>query len=487
MRAALALLVTTVAGCSRAATAPSPATNERAALRFTIDSMLAAPEVRQARWGVLIVDPENGDTLYSRDAGKLMVPASNMKILTSAAALDALGPDFVFETAVLARGAIRDSVIRGDLLVEGRGDPSVSDRLAGDAVIPLRAMADSLYHRGVRRIVGRVTPHGNAFSDANAGFGWAWEDFETSSGAFIDELLFNEGVSEVHVWAGATPGDSVRVKSSPATTFPRIRPEAATIARGTGRDTVAQLEVVKDTARGMVVLTGTIPVGDSATLVATHADPSAAYIAAFREALGERGIVVLDSAVTDTVIVPLFRTRSPPLSIILAAFMKPSQNQIGEVLLKTIALQRTDTGTARVGRRLVSERLRSWGAESDGFLVYDGSGLSRRNMVTPETVVRVLDAMRKSPHFTIFYDAFPVAGVDGTVRGRMRGTAAEANLRGKTGTLGNVRSLSGYVTTASGRPLIFSILCNNYTVPTDYITRVQDLIGARLAAMRSLR
>ncbi len=487
MRAALALLFTTVAGCSRGVTAPSPATNERAARRYTIDSMLAAPEVRQARWGVLIVDPENGDTLYSRDAGKLMVPASNMKILTSAAALDALGPDFAFETAVLVRGAIRDSTIRGDLLVVGRGDPSVSDRLAGDALIPLRAMADSLHDRGVRSIQGRVMAHGNAFSDANAGFGWAWEDFETSSGAFIDELLFNEGVSELRVWAGALPGDSVRVKTSPATTFPRIRIEAVTTARGTGRDSVSQLDVVKDTARGVVVLTGTIPAGDSASLIATHSDPAAAYIAAFREALADRGITVLDSATTDTAIVPLFRTRSQPLSIILAAFMKPSQNQIGEVLLKTIALQRTDTGTARVGRRLVSERLRSWGAEADGFLVYDGSGLSRRDMVTAETVVRVLDAMRKGPYFTTYYDAFPVAGVDGTVRGRMRGTAAEANLRGKTGTLGNVRSLSGYVTTATGKQLIFSILCNNYTVPTDYISRVQDVIGARLAAMRSLR
>jgi D-alanyl-D-alanine carboxypeptidase/D-alanyl-D-alanine-endopeptidase (penicillin-binding protein 4) len=166
--------------------------------------------------------------------------------------------------------------------------------------------------------------------------------------------------------------------------------------------------------------------------------------------------------------------------------MKPSQNQIGEMLLKTIALQQTDTGTARVGRRLVSEKLRGWGAEPDGFLVFDGSGLSRRNLVSAETIVRVLDAMRKSPHFTTYYDAFPVAGVDGTVRTRMRGTAAEANLRGKTGTLGNVRSLSGYVTTASGKQLIFSILCNNYTVPTSHITQVQDIIGARLAAIRSL-
>lgn len=448
--------------------------------------MLAAREVRQARWSILIVDPAKGDTLYSRDAGKLMVPASNMKILTAAVALDALGPEFQFETVVLSRGTRADSVIRGDLLVAGRGDPGVSDRVAGDAMIPLRAIADSLWDRGVRRIVGRVAAHGNAFPDANAGFGWAWEDFETSSGAFVDELLFNEGVSDVQVWAGSQPGEPVRVKTSPAASFPRVRVEASTIARGTGRDSVAQLDVVKDTARGEMVVTGTIPAGDSTTLIATHSDPAGAYIAALREALTERGIAVLDSAISDTSIDTLFRMRSQPLPAILAAFMKPSQNQIGEMLLKTVALQKTDTGTARVGRRLVGERLRAWGAEPDGFLVYDGSGLSRRNLISAETVVHVLDAMRQSPHFTVYFDAFPVAGVDGTVRGRMRGTAAEANLRGKTGTLGNVRSLSGYVTTASGRQLLFSVLCNNYTVPTDYITRVQDVIGARLAAMRSL-
>jgi D-alanyl-D-alanine carboxypeptidase/D-alanyl-D-alanine-endopeptidase (penicillin-binding protein 4) len=487
MRATLSVpLIAFLGACAPPSVGPAPATNERAALRFTIDSMLAAPEVRQARWGVLIVDPERGDTLYSRDAGKLMVPASNMKILTSAVALDALGPEFVFETTVLMRGTRRDSTIRGDLLVAGRGDPSVSDRMAGDAMIPLRAMADSLWDRGVRRIVGRVAPHGNAFSDANAGFGWAWEDFETSSGAFIDELLFNEGISDVRVWAGAAPGDSVRVTTSPATTYPKVRIEAMTTMRGTGRDSVAQLDVVKDTARGEVVLTGTIPAGDSATLVATHPDPAMAFIAALREALADRGIQVLDSAIADTTTETLFRMPSAPMPAILAAFMKPSQNQIGEMLLKTVALQRTDTGTARAGRRIVGERLLSWGAQPDGFLVFDGSGLSRRNLVTPETIVRVLDAMRQSSAFTTYYDAFPVAGVDGTVRGRMRGTAAEANLRGKTGTLGNVRSLSGYVTTASGRQLIFSILCNNYTVPTDYISRVQDIIGARLAALRSL-
>jgi D-alanyl-D-alanine carboxypeptidase/D-alanyl-D-alanine-endopeptidase (penicillin-binding protein 4) len=153
------------------------------------------------------------------------------------------------------------------------------------------------------------------------------------------------------------------------------------------------------------------------------------------------------------------------------------------MLFKTIALQRADTGAGRLSRRLIGERLRAWGAATDGFLVWDGSGLSRQDLVAPETLVRVLDAMRRSPNFLVYYDAFPVAGVDGTLRTRMRGTTAESNVRGKTGTLSNVRSLSGYATTADGRTLLYSILCNHYLVSTDYISRVQDSIAVRLTRL----
>lgn len=473
-----------VSACARGSLAPIPALNDRAALRHVIDSMLAAPETRNARWGVLIVDPERGDTMYSRDAGKLLVPASNMKIVTSALALDALGPDFVFRTPVVARGEIRDGTLDGDLLVIGRGDPSVSDHVAGDAMLPLQAVAESLSVRGIKRVRGRLLPFGNAFPDANVGWAWEHDDLGTSSGAAIDELLFNEGIAEIHVQAGE-PGAPPQAITRPARTFPRLRIEATTIARGVGRDSIAQLEAVKDSLRGDVVVTGTIPQGDTATITVTYRDPSEAYLAGLREALAEHGIAVEDSVLPsaerfDT----LFVLQSPPLSQILGAFMKPSQNQIGEMLFKTLALQRTDTGTARVARRLTAERLLAWGAASDGFLVWDGSGLSRQDLVTPETLIRVLDAMRRGPHFQTYYDAFPVAGVDGTLRGRMRSTAAEANVRGKTGTLSNVRSLSGYVTTASGRLLIFSILCNNYLVPTSYVSRVQDSIAVRLARLR---
>ena len=453
--------------------------------------MLAAPDTRHARWGVLIVDPDRGDTLYSRDAGKLFVPASNMKIVTSAVALTALGPDFRFATPVVAMGPVHEGTLHGDLVLAGRGDPSVSDHLSGDAMLPLQAMAEAVAARGIRRIAGAVRPGANAFPDAVFGFGWAWDDLDYAYSAPIDELLFNEGFSTIHLVAGLDVSDTVRAWTTPARGFPRVRLDLTTLARDSVRDSVrSEVEAIQDSLTGTFLVRGVVLAGDSLALAVTHRDPGAAYLAAFREALADQGISIDDSSlaapadpVPDTI--PVHRSQT--LGHILGFFMKPSQNQIGEMLLKAVALQATDTGTARIGRRLVAAQLRAWGADSAGFFIADGSGLSRRNLVTPETLVRILDAMRRGPSFQAFYDAFPVAGVDGTLRGRMRGTAAEGNVRGKTGTLGGVRSLSGYVTTADGQQLLFSIMANNYLVGTDVISRVQDTIAVRLSGLRGMR
>jgi D-alanyl-D-alanine carboxypeptidase/D-alanyl-D-alanine-endopeptidase (penicillin-binding protein 4) len=165
--------------------------------------------------------------------------------------------------------------------------------------------------------------------------------------------------------------------------------------------------------------------------------------------------------------------------------MKPSQNQIGEALLKTIGLEKTGIGSADAGAEIVTTQLRDWGVDSTEVVVYDGSGLSRHDLVTPRTIVKILSAMRKDTAFSVYYDAFPIAGVDGTIRSRMKGTPAENNLRGKTGTIEFVRSLSGYVDTADGQRLVFSFLSNHFTTPVSEVTRVQDAVGALLASYRS--
>jgi D-alanyl-D-alanine carboxypeptidase/D-alanyl-D-alanine-endopeptidase (penicillin-binding protein 4) len=413
-------------------TAMAPAAS-RAALRPFADSLIADPQFRSANWGVLVVDPESGDTLYSRNAGKLFMPASNQKLLTGATALAQLGPDFRFVTRFASNGPQRDSTLDGDLIVVGRGDPTFSDSMrAGDYRNAFRDMADSVARRGIRRIHGSLRRAGDAFPDSTYGFGWQVDDLRTPSGAVVDELFVNEGL---------LPGVRVRANG----------------------DTVAAPIVIRE--------------------------PSAAFLDALGAALSERHIALDGPAdprtiLPDSGLLPMFELRSPPLSTILARMAKPSQNQIAEILFKTLALEKTGVGTADSGRRVVERQLLAWGAQPDGFAVRDGSGMSRHDYVTPETLVRVLDAMRRGRDFPVWYDALPVAGVDGTIASRMKGTAAERNVHAKTGSLDKARSLSGYVTTADGRLLIFSFLCNNFTVPTREVERVQDAILVRLASSR---
>ena len=464
----------------------------RSSLRQFIDSLIEAPEFRSMHWGVLVVDPTRGDTLYSRNADKLFMPASNQKLLTGSTALTQLGPEYRWPTTLWARGTARDGVLEGDLVVRGQGDPSISTHVRGDALAPLRALGDSLRARGVMRIRGRIVAAASPFTDSPLGYGWSVGDLDESYSAGVDALYFNEGFTEIAVYGGAVAGDPVRVVTRPASTYPALIVRARTVARAaigaSAIDSLAALPRItagQDSSRLGVLVSGTIAAGDSIVHELAFRDQSGAYVAALREALRAQGIAV-DEAATDTTarLDSLAAMWSPPLREIMPFFEKPSQNQIGELLFKTLALAKTGVGTADSAQQVVTRQLLAWGAPADGFAVRDGSGLSRHDYVSPRTIVTVLDAMRRSPDFRVFYDGLPIAGVDGTIRNRMKGTPAAGNLHAKTGTLDKARSLSGYVTTADGRLLLFSALANNYTVPTRRIDQVTDALGARLASMR---
>ena len=432
MKARPLLLLLALIACGPAGAPPSPSLGPRDALRHAIDSLVGDPRFDNAHLGVLIVNPETGDTLYSRNAGKLFMPASNQKILIAAAALAQLGPDYRYHTVIAKRGELKEGVLSGDLIVIGRGDPTMSDRVHGSASREMAAVADSIKARGITRVTGTLRQGGNAFPDSIYGYGWEWDDISGESGAPIDELLFNEGMVQ----------------------------RAAKIE---GRDTVVS--------------------------VATRT-PGYVYLSALYSALSQRGVRIegLVDLNADSLSQPydtVYVIQSPPLREILKVFMKPSQNQIGEALLKTIGLEKTGIGTADAGAEIVTGQMRQWGVDSTEVVVYDGSGLSRHDLVTPRAIVKVLSAMRKDSAFSVYYDAFPIAGVDGTIRSRMKGTPAENNLRGKTGTIEFVRSLSGYVDTADNTRLIFSFLSNHFTTPVSAITRVQDAVGALLASYKA--
>lgn len=492
MRPAILLLAALVATACRAPVStgarPLP---PRAGFTRLADSLIADPMFRSAHWGVLVVDPVRGDTLYSRNAGKLFMPASNQKLLTGAAALALLGPEYAFTTRVLgAPDVTEDGILAGDLVVIGTGDPSLSDSLTGgDPLRPLRALADTLAARGIARIEGRLRRGGAAFRDSTLGYGWSWDDLDYAYSAPVDELMLNEGFARVTVYGGWRPGDRVTVRRHPSGTVPRLGAvDVATLPCCELRQRVEWWNDVRGD-RPVLSLRGGVRMRDSVSVNVALRHPAAAWMDAFAEVLAERGITVSGGVEADvradTVgLVELARIVSPPLRTILPVFEKPSQNQIGEILLKTLGRELTGSGTADSGRAVLERQLLAWGADSAGFAVRDGSGLSRYNYVSPETVVRVLDVMRRHEHFDVFHQALPVGGVDGTLRTRMIGTAAESNVRAKTGTIDKARALSGYVTTADGRLLLFSMLANNHVVAHREVERVQDALLAFLAGAR---
>jgi len=367
-------------------------------------------------------------------------------------------------------------------------------------MLPLRGVADSLAARGIRRITGHVVPAGDAFPGPTYGFGWGYDDLDYPYSAPTDELTFNEGFWRFRVTAQEAAGAGGRgrttVVTSPSRRSPAVLAPIDVRARAATGSTANTLAIYHDSTQlhgvrtPVVRITGAIDAGDSATLTLAHRDPNASYRAALVDALTERGIAVdapgdgsmrgTSRPASDT----LFHLLSPPLREVLPHFEKPSQNQIGELLFKTLGLEKTGVGTPDSGRAVVERQLLAWGASRDGFAVRDGSGLSRHDYVTPQTIVTTLDAMRKHPDFRVFYDALPIAGVDGTIASRMRGTPAQGNVHAKTGTVDKARSLSGYVTTADGQLLLFSYLANNFTVPNRAVERVQDAISVRLATLR---
>jgi serine-type D-Ala-D-Ala carboxypeptidase/endopeptidase (penicillin-binding protein 4) len=495
-----ALGVAAMVGCASAGMGRgggSPGT--RAELRHAIDSMVSSPKFSNAHWGILIIDPERGDTLYSRNAGKLFMPASNQKIVTGAVAVSLLGPEYQFSTAFAARGPVEGGVLRGDLVVIGRGDPSMSDHMRGDVMQALRAIPDSLRAHDVRYVSGRLQRAGDAFPDAWHGFGWGWDDFDAAYSAGVDELFFNEGMFAITVRGGQREGARASTTVRPDIGYPSLRnlvttarrPDSVRDADGTARLLrLRSPSATMDSASSVVTLTGQVYVGDSTTIDVAYRDPGLAYLYALRKTLTDQALTVeggLDPrAPRDTAaqLDTLFVLKSPPLREILPALEKPSQNQIAEIFFKTLGLERTGVGSADSGRAVIERQLVEWGIAPTSFAVRDGSGLSRHDYIAPDAIVRILDTIRRGPNFAVFRDALPLAGVDGTIANRMRGTAAAGNVHAKTGFVDKARSLSGYVTTADGRLLIFSFLCNNWTTSSREVDQVADAIAVRLAGLR---
>jgi D-alanyl-D-alanine carboxypeptidase/D-alanyl-D-alanine-endopeptidase (penicillin-binding protein 4) len=460
-----------------------PLAPEVAALAAEVDSALADPAFARSSWGVEIRSLDNGQVLYRRDAGRLFLPASNLKILTAAAALVRLGAGYRYRTAVLARGARRGDTLAGDLVVAGRGDPTlVLDTAKGapDPLASLRPWADSLQARGIRAIQGRVVGDSTPFTGPSLGPGWAWDDLAADYSAPVAALQFNESAAYLLAVPGGCPGEPVRLTQLPRSAPLRVFATAATAAPDSGG---AALKWSRAPFGDSVTVSGSLPAGhDTVRLPVSVPDPVRYFETSLTEALAGRGIAIAAERVaaaptSDT----LFVWTSPPLAAVLPSFLKPSQNQIGETLLRTLGMEATGVGSMDSGRAVVGRVLSDLGVPPDAYVLADGSGLSRYDYVAPEAILQVLAAMYERADFQGFFDALPVAGVDGTLATRLKRTAAAGNAHAKTGSLTGVRALSGYVTTADGEHLVFVLLANGFTAPSRVVDAAQDQIVERLA------
>lgn len=426
-----------------------------------------------------------------------MMPASNMKILTLAVAAESLGWDYRFTTTLEARGTISSGVLHGDLIVKSNGDPTVNTR-NGRAAAVIDEWAQALRAAGIDSVDGRIIGDDQAFDDEWIGEGWAWDYLQYDYAAPVGALEYNEDFAALTIAPASDVGGRPLVQLESGSGLELVN-HATTGAEGSANT----IDYRRHLDRPVIEVTGSIPLGGKTdTRSVAVVNPTVFFAESLKSELSARGIAVSGpgvdfddvaaeflsttsttnhggSASTSTMIA---KTESPSLRDIATVLMKISQNLYAETLLKAVGAMANGLGTTEGGRIAARKTLSAWGIKTDSYVMYDGSGLSRYNYLTAGTVVEVLLHMYKDPrHRDAFLPALPIAGKDGTIATRMRGTRAEGNAIAKTGSISNARSLSGFVKTRDGEMVVFSILANDFVIPSATITAMADLAVESLA------
>jgi len=500
-RGAGVFLLVAFTACISPATAPpivvpssgaAPAGSSRAilALESALTRLFNDPLVAPIVWGVDVRSLDRNERLYSLNAHTLLIPASTMKIVTLAAAAERLGWDYQYETHLLTSAAITSGTLTGDLIVRGTGDPTINAGWgSGDGLFD--RWASALQAIGINRIDGRIIgdddvldgTNENATTDRGLGAGWSWDDLALGFATPVGALQHRENVINLTVRPGATAGISGTVQIDTSSADLTLVNRVMTVPKG-GSFAVRLLRLP---GQSRLAVIGTIPVGARPFRRTASVDnPTTFFVHALRDRLQQAGITVAGTVVDiDDLSEPerkaasrklqrLATHQSPPLIELASNMMKRSQNLYAETMLRTLGAQ-AGGSPAAAGRREVAEVLASWKIRSDQAIVADGSGLSRYNYLAPAALVKILSHMHAHPRHAIpFRASLPIVGREGTVRTRMKGTAAEANARAKTGSMTNVRALAGYVSTRDGEQLAFAILANNFHAPPADVTNLID-------------
>jgi len=468
-------------------------------LQGDLEGILTSTGNRGGLWAVLAISMDRHDTLLAMNPHQLMVPASNMKVLSTAAALHFLGPDFRYRTFVMADGDLDEGVLEGDLVLYGTGDPSLSDRFFPSETAPLDSLAEGIIAQGVMEIRGDLVVDGSFFQGPDRHPGWDPADLNDAFAAPVSAVSLAENLVTVRVEAGGWVGAHPSIHTIPARAGIPLSNVAMTVAPGTR----SRIWLFRETPEDPIGIEGEIPLGGSDVWRRLPVpDPLLFSGIQLRRALEARGVRITGAVVTtrEASVSPLSNDSlvaglegrapprilafqdSPPLLDLLRIINKESNNFFAESILKTLGRVVKGEGSFSGGSRAVETFLtETVGVPASEVSVLDGSGLSMETRASPAVFVRPLAYRPSTQHWDKSLGTLPEAGVRREL-GRMYRSPAAGNLRAKTGTMDGVSALSGLVRTQTGERILFSILSNE--LASEYrAKRAEDQVGIRLASL----
>lgn len=492
-------LITGLAKDAEKKPATAPSSGQSADLTSRINSTIDGSELGSARWGIYVISLTNGSTLYQRDGDKLFTPASNMKIYTTGVALDLLGAEYRWRTSVYATAQPdTNGRVQGDLVLYGRGAPDLVARSKDESHGSLAKLADDLYARGVRSVSGNVIGDESYFRGDPLGDGWQWTDLQWYFGAEASALSVNGNEIEVNLVPSGKANESPVVKTSDQDEYVVIQNR---MAAGNNAEH-STIGVHRGLSDNNIEVWGEFALGAKGfgARLSVH-NPALWAAKLFADALKARGISVAGQSISRNSRVPQSQRFNPtqavelafvssqPLGEIAKKTNKESINLNAELILRTLGRERGEMAALpeAIGRERGDDEaglgvIRVWlgraGIATSRIALHDGSGLSRLDLVAPETSAQLLLALSKTPSASTFRESLPIAGRDGTLTGRLK--TLTDRVFAKTGSLTYDNSLSGYLTTSEGEVLAFSIMCNDQTSRNES-TRLIDQIIAMLA------
>lgn len=454
-----------------------------AQLAGAINPILNRAQVARVRWGVLIQNQgestTSAKTLFSRNPDQLFVPASNNKLLTTAAALKQLGAQYRIRTIVQGDSTQPNLAT---LRIIGRGDPSLT-------TTQLTTLAQQLNQRGIRQVT-QLVGDDTYFRGAALNPNWDPEDTLTAYGAAVNGLMLNQNAIGLTLFPQRV-GQPLRVQWDDPTDAADwvVDNQSLTVSSQEGEF----VDATRNSTQWRVRVTGQLRAGSASEFVGVSVpNPGNYLVGRFRSVLTAANIAVTRSTLVKQTPAPLGEVElaaveSPPLSQLLIETNQESNNVYAEALLKTLGRVQTPTNSEATqgGVAAVKAVLAPLGVNSSGYTMTDGSGLAANNRLTPNVLVQVLQAMAQLPEATVYRNSLPVAGVNGTLKNRFRNTPAQGIVLAKTGTISGVVSLSGYITPPSYSPVVFSILTNFSNESTNNVRRAVDDIVLVLTRLRT--